>query len=1048
MVKFLSLFIVLILSVNCENVVNSEKELNVLEKNSRDNSIIIRTFEQVVKESDLIVEADVKDVKIQLMPKSNLGYAEITLSVNNIIKGNCPDVVTLRRVLINHKYEYLDTDILPVYVKNKKYIICLVKDHFEDYYFHMGMFTGTFEIENGMIIKRDIIPEPSESVVENNTPVEDLIGKIKDIMSGATSKPYSKTTGTIKNNLELKKNAKGEIILGSGSHFSGKFIAFNESWDTNYLLVKFYYNPNGAPADSSTIISRINDAFTPWNNLSLSNLSFYSISTDDITSEGQVDNSTSVIFWYNMGPNYLAREFPNPVEQGPYTKVGSDIGFNTYYNSGNREWYFGSTPLEGRSSEYDYDFADVLVHELGHTSGLADITDSNINYVRMYQYYTTTTITPLRTLADADKAGAVHQHPVSHYSGTLPHSIVLSLTGTNFYLNGDLTIPSGKTFEIESGKTLNLNGYNITNNGTITKNGAINPEIVVVGEDDYYGSVSSAFSAGNSVQIKSNYEGSGFSVPGGKTLTIDAGKNIKIDSGDSIKVLGTLVATGTSNNMITFTKSGTNDWKGIRIESDNITMEYCNIYYADYGIYGIDADNFTLKNSEIACSDIQAVYLIDASDCYLEGNTMESNQSGVKLSHSEAELKENTIDNSGAGYTLYFTSYSIIDLGNSETAGNNVLINSPFYGYGGTAGYWGGHSQGTGKNSIYGCSPLGYLDSLARLSPAEDNWWGDEYVDDDYFDVNWDNGAAIYYEPYLGYDPNLEKVIASIHSIEEDTIKGLYLDAFKQSSLKNYKLAWGKYKEIIEKYPQSYYAISSLIRMDHLKLKLPDEDFVSYLCNLMQENNNLKKTATFISVNHLLDEKYAFDAVENCEYLLRNYPEDLNNNYLLYKLLRINLEYLGDSAKAEEILSELKKKDIKNDFHSLSVGLMEDFKEGKLNRKLTDIELANLSNHRASKSIEKTLETAKLPTTFDLYQNYPNPFNPVTTIKFVLPEVSNVKIRIYNILGQEIETLINENLNAGLHEIKWNASRFASGVYICRLEAGSFSKTIKLLLIK
>lgn len=689
------------------------------------------------------------------------------------------------------------------------------------------------------------------------------------------------------------------------------------------------------------------------------------------------------------------------------------------------------------------DFSDVLVHELGHVQGLAH---TDITNTIMYPIWNYCTVSPLRTLADGDKAGAVYQHPVSSFSGTLSHSVVLAATGTTFNLTGNLTVPSGITFEIESGNNLDWNGYTITNNGTLN----VPPgQIVLSGVNNVcYSSVSSAFNAGSSVEIISNYEGSGFSVPNGKTLTIDAGKNIKIDSGDTIKVLGTLVATGTSNNKITFTKSGTNDWKGIRIESANITMEYCNIYWADYGIYGIDSDNLTLKNSEIACTGTHAVYLIDASDCYLEGNTIEANECGVKLSHSEAELKENTIDNLGGGYTLYFTSSSIIDLGNSGTAGHNVLINSPFYGYGGTTGYWGEHSQSTGQNSIYGCSPLGHLDSLARLVPAEDNWWGDEYVDDDYFDVNWDNGAAIDYEPYLGSDPNLGKVIASIESIKEDSIKVLYLNALKESKTGNYLTGWNDYKEIIKKYPYSYYSIASLVRMDHLKLKLPDEDFVSFLCNLIQKNNNLKKTATFISINHLLDEKYVLDAIENCEYLLRNYPEDLNNNYLLYKLFRINLEYLGDSQKAEEFLSELNKKDIKNDFHSLSVGLMEDFKEGNLKRKLTDYELANLSNHRLNKGIEKTLETAKQPTTFDLYQNYPNPFNPVTTIKFAIPEVSNVKIIVYNMLGQEIETLVNDNLSAGFHEIKWNASRFASGVYICKLEARSYTKAIKIMLLK
>jgi hypothetical protein len=162
-------------------------------------------------------------------------------------------------------------------------------------------------------------------------------------------------------------------------------------------------------------------------------------------------------------------------------------------------------------------------------------------------------------------------------------------------------------------------------------------------------------------------------------------------------------------------------------------------------------------------------------------------------------------------------------------------------------------------------------------------------------------------------------------------------------------------------------------------------------------------------------------------------------------LYRIYLEYLGDSAKAEEILRELRKKDVGNDLISMADELMGDFRNGTLKRKLTDSEIANLVNNRVPKEVSDVKE---VPSEFGISQNYPNPFNPVTTIKFAIPQASNVKMVVYNMLGQEIETLVNDNINAGYHEIKWNGSRCASGIYICRFEAGGYNKAIKLLLIK
>lgn len=92
--------------------------------------------------------------------------------------------------------------------------------------------------------------------------------------------------------------------------------------------------------------------------------------------------------------------------------------------------------------------------------------------------------------------------------------------------------------------------------------------------------------------------------------------------------------------------------------------------------------------------------------------------------------------------------------------------------------------------------------------------------------------------------------------------------------------------------------------------------------------------------------------------------------------------------------------------------------------------------------------STEIPSSYSLSQNYPNPFNPTTNIKFDIPKTSDVKLIIYDILGEEISTLVNENINAGSYQVDWNGGNYPSGVYFYRLSAGDFSETKKMLMIK
>lgn len=92
--------------------------------------------------------------------------------------------------------------------------------------------------------------------------------------------------------------------------------------------------------------------------------------------------------------------------------------------------------------------------------------------------------------------------------------------------------------------------------------------------------------------------------------------------------------------------------------------------------------------------------------------------------------------------------------------------------------------------------------------------------------------------------------------------------------------------------------------------------------------------------------------------------------------------------------------------------------------------------------------TPTVPAEFSLAQNFPNPFNPSTVIQYGLPKGSHVLLDVYNIIGQKVATLVNENQEAGFHQVRFSGTELPSGVYFYRLTAGGFVKTLKMILTK
>jgi len=106
-----------------------------------------------------------------------------------------------------------------------------------------------------------------------------------------------------------------------------------------------------------------------------------------------------------------------------------------------------------------------------------------------------------------------------------------------------------------------------------------------------------------------------------------------------------------------------------------------------------------------------------------------------------------------------------------------------------------------------------------------------------------------------------------------------------------------------------------------------------------------------------------------------------------------------------------------------------------------------------SDGVVEIASTFNLPATYNIHQNYPNPFNPVTTLRYDLPEQANVNIIIYDMLGRQVRTLLNQTQDAGYRSVIWNATNdygnpVSAGVYLYKIQAGEFVQTKKMVLLK
>ena len=113
-----------------------------------------------------------------------------------------------------------------------------------------------------------------------------------------------------------------------------------------------------------------------------------------------------------------------------------------------------------------------------------------------------------------------------------------------------------------------------------------------------------------------------------------------------------------------------------------------------------------------------------------------------------------------------------------------------------------------------------------------------------------------------------------------------------------------------------------------------------------------------------------------------------------------------------------------------------------------DYSRSNLYNKDSANLNVNITSDQNAPDNYELLQNYPNPFNPTTIIKYALPEENHITIKVFNSLGNEVQTLVDGTQSAGYHKVVFNGEDLSSGVYYAQLKADRFVKVIKMILVK
>ncbi|MDZ7725146.1 MAG: FlgD immunoglobulin-like domain containing protein [candidate division KSB1 bacterium] len=488
-------------------------------------------------------------------------------------------------------------------------------------------------------------------------------------------------------------------------------------------------------------------------------------------------------------------------------------------------------------------------------------------------------------------------------------------------------------------------------------------------------------------------------------------------------VNGTLNAQGTSANPIEFTcNSGT--WYGIRFinANDNSELTCCEIENAETGI---------TVNS---CSP-------EITYSYIHDNTI-----GVQTWDGASPLLlHNSIMDNTTGVDCDYYSEAVFTEG-EPNRGYNVICDNNTYGFflcRYSEAMLGSYYPMHGYNSIDNNGSYDLYMYAGASSDAINCYWG-EYPA--LIDTYVGSGCTFNHTPYLSSDPGGGSPLAKSGVTLTDTkFDPADLNPDDPESL----WQWGRYvryhdqdpdqaleinQQIIKRFPASVYARKALCQVFHISDKHNIPGMSSWFKTLRSQNLPLETRAVVhdLSVIRAIKDRDYKAAESLCLKALQDLTGSGYEPFTLYQMTQLYRCFLPDAQKADRYLNQLTQRYPQHRLTALARGDGEPY----------------ATNPELSKPVAQTITEASL------HPAHPNPFNPATTLSYQLPEAAHVTLKVYDLRGREIATLVDAEKDAGFREIRWNGrdalgQSAASGVYFYRLRTSSgYTKSCKMLLIK
>jgi len=522
-------------------------------------------------------------------------------------------------------------------------------------------------------------------------------------------------------------------------------------------------------------------------------------------------------------------------------------------------------------------------------------------------------------------------------------------------------------------------------------------------------------------------------VDEGVTLTVNSGVIVNVFSGDNIELIvnGTLNANGATFQSVD--NPGTNnDWLGIRV-NNNATIQNCTIKNAYYGIKTYNCGSVTISTNTFNTCNKGIFIDGGGSSPQVSSNTFSYCSGGIYVDFTPASITGNTVNNvTGCGYFIAGPT-------STGTFSNNDVysaLNGMDFRIGAPTVVTGSHVEGCSNSCFYVASgvpvisPNNEIDrdgtwSINNLSQntvnAQDNTW---WSVNNYGSVDTDGGtfykiAPANSEPQILFDRGKR-----------------YFDS------NNYQNALAAFKELLIKYSTSSYTRYALKYVMLMMESTLDnrENNVDYFKDIKAATSDVIPAENSISIFDyfilywLQRNKSLIETEQKYDELIEKSTEE---DYTISLKLNKACFYIYDfksPEKAIPMLADLTSFD--NIFYSFAQKELECL--GYNSSAFQD----NQQDVHSKPEADNTLK-----------DNYPNPFNPATTIQFTVKDAGLVTIKVYNVLGQEVKTLVDREFTPGLHQVTWDGRNsagipVAGGLYIYSMTAGGTVLTKKMVMIK